>query len=117
EPDGPITNQVPALNLEADTLQHLDVALAFVEIRCAQDDGGHQRASCETAGTAAGTRRRRRREVHVNRRSSRDCTRIRMLSAGKLPFTGLDIVWFVIAGFALLMAAGALWRIVPRTEA
>jgi hypothetical protein len=36
---------------------------------------------------------------------------------GTLPFTGLELTWFVIAGFALLMAAGALWRIVPRTEA
>ena len=27
------------------------------------------------------------------------------------------VIWFVIAGFALLMAAGALWRIVPRTRA
>ena len=27
-----------------------------------------------------------------------------------LPFTGLDVVWFAVAAFALLMAAGALWR-------
>jgi LPXTG-motif cell wall-anchored protein len=35
---------------------------------------------------------------------------------GALPATGLDLIWFVIAAFALLMAAGALWRIVPRRE-
>jgi hypothetical protein len=31
-----------------------------------------------------------------------------------LPFTGLNLVWLTIGGFALLMAGGALWRIVPR---
>ena len=36
---------------------------------------------------------------------------------GTLPFTGLDVVWVAAAAFALLMAAGALWRIVPRTQA
>lgn len=36
---------------------------------------------------------------------------------GALPFTGLDLAWSVVAGFALLMAAGALWRIVPRRQA
>jgi len=39
------------------------------------------------------------------------------VGAAALPFTGLNIVWVVIAGFALLMAAGAVWRIVPRTQA
>ena len=34
-----------------------------------------------------------------------------------LPFTGFDVVWFAVAAFALLMAAGALWRIVPRAQA
>lgn len=34
-----------------------------------------------------------------------------------LPVTGLSVLWFVIAGFALLMAGGALWRIVPRAHA
>ena len=34
-----------------------------------------------------------------------------------LPFTGFSVIWAVIAGFALLMAAGALWRIVPRRQA
>jgi hypothetical protein len=37
--------------------------------------------------------------------------------AGALPFTGLGLVWFAIGAFALLMAAGALWRIVPRRQA
>jgi hypothetical protein len=36
---------------------------------------------------------------------------------GTLPFTGLNVVWVAAAAFALLMAAGALWRIVPRTQA
>lgn len=34
-----------------------------------------------------------------------------------LPFTGLNLVWVALAAFTLLMAAGAIWRIVPRTEA
>jgi hypothetical protein len=38
-------------------------------------------------------------------------------TAGALPFTGLNVMWFAVAGFALLMAAGAIWRIVPRSEA
>jgi LPXTG-motif cell wall-anchored protein len=36
---------------------------------------------------------------------------------GTLPYTGLNLTWVVLAGFALLMAAGAVWRIVPRTQA
>jgi hypothetical protein len=36
---------------------------------------------------------------------------------GALPFSGLGLVWFVVAAFALVMAATALWRIVPRTQA
>lgn len=36
---------------------------------------------------------------------------------GALPFTGLNVVWFVLAAFALLMAAGALWRVAPRRQA
>lgn len=36
---------------------------------------------------------------------------------GTLPVTGFDAVWFVIAGFALLMAGGALLRIIPRRQA
>jgi hypothetical protein len=34
-----------------------------------------------------------------------------------LPLTGLNLVWWVVGAFALLMAAGALWRIAPRREA
>lgn len=36
---------------------------------------------------------------------------------GNLPMTGLNLVWVMIAGFALLMAAGAIWRMVPRRQA
>ena len=35
---------------------------------------------------------------------------------GTLPFTGLNLAWSGVAAFALLMAAGALWRIVPRSQ-
>jgi hypothetical protein len=38
-------------------------------------------------------------------------------AAGALPFTGINVIWIAIGGFALLMAAGALWRIVPRPQA
>jgi|RhiMetdeSRZDD1v2_1073273.scaffolds.fasta_scaffold102336_3 hypothetical protein len=38
-------------------------------------------------------------------------------TAGALPFTGLNMMWAAIGGFALLMVAGAIWRIVPRREA
>jgi hypothetical protein len=38
-------------------------------------------------------------------------------AAGVLPFTGLELIWAPIAAFALMMAAGALWRIVPRSHA
>lgn len=34
-----------------------------------------------------------------------------------LPVTGFSVIWFVIAGFALLMAGGALLRIAPRRNA
>lgn len=40
-----------------------------------------------------------------------------VLGAAALPFTGLNLVWFVLAAFTLLMAAGAIWRIVPRGTA
>jgi hypothetical protein len=36
---------------------------------------------------------------------------------GTLPFTGLGLVWFAIGAFALVMAAGALWRMAPRRQA
>jgi hypothetical protein len=39
-------------------------------------------------------------------------------SAGAaLPFTGSNLVWWAVGAFALLMAAGALWRIAPRNLA
>jgi LPXTG-motif cell wall-anchored protein len=34
-----------------------------------------------------------------------------------LPVTGFSVIWFVIAGFTLLMAGGALLRIAPRRHA
>ena len=37
--------------------------------------------------------------------------------AGTLPFTGFNLVLFALAAFTLLMAAGALWRVAPRSEA
>lgn len=33
-----------------------------------------------------------------------------------LAFTGTNTVWSVLAGFALIAAGSALWRIVPRRE-
>jgi hypothetical protein len=36
---------------------------------------------------------------------------------GALPFTGLNVTWIIVAAFALVMAAGALWRIAPRSQA
>jgi LPXTG-motif cell wall-anchored protein len=38
-------------------------------------------------------------------------------AAGTLPMTGLNLIWFILAAFALVMAAGALWRISPRPQA
>lgn len=38
-------------------------------------------------------------------------------SAAALPFTGFNLVWLLLAAFTLLMAAGAIWRIVPRSQA
>jgi len=37
-------------------------------------------------------------------------------TAAALPFTGLNIIWVLLAAFTLLAASGALWRIVPRKE-
>lgn len=37
-------------------------------------------------------------------------------TAATLPVTGFDVVWFVLAGFALLMAGGALLRVIPRKQ-
>src|SRR5205085_4500993 len=70
----------PTADLEAHSLQHLELAVAFVDVHRTEDDVCHQRASCETAGTAAGRRRRRLRDVHVNRRSSRDWISISALT-------------------------------------
>ena len=33
-----------------------------------------------------------------------------------LPFTGFNLVWWLLAAFTLLMAAGAIWRMVPRSQ-
>lgn len=38
-------------------------------------------------------------------------------TAGMLPFTGFNVVWFVLAGFALLATGTALLRLVPRRQA
>lgn len=35
---------------------------------------------------------------------------------GMLPVTGFDMLWYVVAGFTLLMAGGALLRILPRRQ-
>jgi hypothetical protein len=40
-----------------------------------------------------------------------------LMGVGTLPFTGLDLMWFALAAFTLLMAAGALWRMAPRRQA
>ena len=37
-------------------------------------------------------------------------------AAGALPFTGFNVIWFVLAGFALLAAGASLLRIAPRRE-
>jgi hypothetical protein len=34
-----------------------------------------------------------------------------------LPYIGRSLTWVVLARFALLMAASAVWRIVPRSQA
>lgn len=36
------------------------------------------------------------------------------VGAMSLPFTGLDIVWLLIAAFALATAAGAVLRTLPK---
>jgi hypothetical protein len=38
-------------------------------------------------------------------------------AAASLPFTGLNIVWVLLAAFTLLAVSGALWRIFTRKEA
>ena len=37
-------------------------------------------------------------------------------AAGALPFTGLNVVWMLLAAFALIAAGSALMRLVPRRE-
>jgi len=37
-------------------------------------------------------------------------------SAGTLAFTGSNMIWFVLAGFALIAAGTALARVIPRRE-
>jgi LPXTG-motif cell wall-anchored protein len=37
-------------------------------------------------------------------------------SVGALAFTGSNVIWFVLAGFAMIAAGTALARIVPRRE-
>lgn len=37
-------------------------------------------------------------------------------TVGSLAFTGTNVVWSVLAGFALIAAGSALGRIVPRRE-
>lgn len=38
-------------------------------------------------------------------------------TAAALPFTGLSLIYLVLAAFALLALGLALWRIAPRREA
>lgn len=37
-----------------------------------------------------------------------------MTGAGALALSGADWAWIVLAGFALIAAGSALWRLVPR---
>lgn len=37
-------------------------------------------------------------------------------AAGVLPFTGVNIVWLIVAGFAVVTAGTALLRLVPRRQ-
>jgi hypothetical protein len=37
-------------------------------------------------------------------------------ASSALPFTGLNIIWVLLAAFTLLAASGALWRIFPKKE-
>jgi hypothetical protein len=35
---------------------------------------------------------------------------------GTLPFTGLNLIWLVLAAFALISAGTAIMRVAPRRE-
>ena len=37
-------------------------------------------------------------------------------TAASLPFTGLNVLWLLLAAFTLLAAAGALYRMAPRKQ-
>lgn len=37
-------------------------------------------------------------------------------AAATLPFTGLSVIWIVLAGVALLALGGAVRRLLPRSE-
>src|SRR5262249_12856131 len=68
-----------AVDLEGAAFQPLELAVALRDAVSSKHEVRHQRASWDTAGAAAATRRRRR-DVQVKRRSSRDWTSIRMLT-------------------------------------
>lgn len=36
------------------------------------------------------------------------------MPAGALAFPGLQILWYVVAGFTLVAAGFAVWRLLPR---
>jgi hypothetical protein len=38
-------------------------------------------------------------------------------AAGTLPFTGLNLIWVLLAGFALIAAGTAIMRMIPRRHA
>ena len=69
-----------AVDLEGHAFQHFKIAVALMQVLGAKNDLGHQRASCEIAGTPGAATRRRRRDVQVKRRSSRDWISIKMLT-------------------------------------
>lgn len=39
------------------------------------------------------------------------------IAAVTAPFVGLSLIWIFLAIFTLLMAAGAVWRALPKKEA
>src|SRR5207247_11302579 len=68
---------LPGLDLEGNAAQHLEVVVPLREVLGAEHA---HRASWGIAGTAGAATRTRRRDVHVNRRSSLLCTTIRTLT-------------------------------------